>query len=89
MNRSTWIGRRFREDPLEARQDFLRVAKRCRGSVQAIAIDLGVTERQIRRICWRESLWTAIDKIRAEAASAPPVIDDADWLARTRAALRR
>ena len=88
-NRSTWIGRLFRADPMKARQEVLRVFRRYGGLMQPTANELGIARRHLIRICWRESLWTHLDKIRAEAGTRESVIDEADWLARTRAALRR
>lgn len=87
-NRSTWIGREFRADPLAAREKFLRIAKRNDGVHAKIAKELGVTPRQVTRICWRESLWNEVDKMRAEAEAKPKTVDPADWLSVTRAALR-
>jgi len=53
-----------------------------------VASELNLHKRQVERICWRESIWGEIDKIRSELQSKPPAPDPADWLSMTRAALR-
>lgn len=86
MNRSTAIGRLFREDALAGRAEFIRVAKRHRGNIQHIAIDLCIGWRHVIEIIWREGLWETIDKIRAENRNHI-IYEDEEWLMKTRAAL--
>lgn len=86
MNRSTAIGRLFREDEVAGRAEFLRVARRNHGKIERIATDLGIGWRHVIEIIWREGLWDQIDKIRAENRDHI-IYEDEEWLIKTRAAL--
>lgn len=86
MNRSTAIGRLFREDAVAGRAEFLRVARRHRGNIYRIATDLNLSWRHVIEIIWREGLWETIDQIRAENRNHI-IYEDEEWLMKTRAAL--
>lgn len=69
MNRSTAIGRLWREDRAAARALVLRTIRRCGGHIGRAAIELGYRDRvMIYRVLWREGLWTEVDRIRADVA---------------------
>jgi hypothetical protein len=86
VNRSTALGRLFRENPQAGKLELLRVMRRHRGRIMPTAYELGINWRFLIRIVWREALWHEVDKIRSE--NQPHVIyEDEEWLARTRAAL--
>lgn len=90
MNRSTWLGRLFRKDRMQAREEFLRVIRRYGGNVKAAAIDLGFDRRYMFRILWRESLWQELDNIRAKKTRSVAMRDigELNWLDRARVACR-
>lgn len=86
MNRSTAIGRLFREDEVAGRAEFVRVLRRHRGRIEPVAADLGIGWRHVIEIIWREGLWETVDKIRAENRNEV-IYEDEEWLMKTRAAL--
>lgn len=92
MNRSTWLGRLFRRDRVAARAEVVKVLRRYKGNLKAAAFDLGFDRRYMFRILWRETLWPELDAIRA---AHPRVharrvdVDDAEWIASARRALRK
>lgn len=90
-NRSTWIGRLFREDREKARDVVKQLIWRHRGVVQYVATDLGVAREHVCRLLWRESLWPELDAARAAFPRdrRRRVIDPDHWLTRTRAAFRK
>lgn len=83
---SPWFRSLLRSDPDRARAELIRIARRYRGNVSKMAIELNYDRAHLRKILWAQALWEQIDAIRAEAIAKG---EGPDWLSRTREALKR
>lgn len=94
--RITWIQTYLKQDREAGRAYLRRLIHRYRGILKYVARDLGVRRDHMFAIVWRESLWDAVDEARAknpnrirDALDVSDEREQDDWLARTRAALKR
>lgn len=75
VNRSTALGAAFRQNPETARSELLAVVRACGGDLTRVAVEYGVTRRQVERIVVRESLWHLVLEARRDARAEQGNLD--------------
>ena len=86
MFHDTAMGRLFAAAREAAQREVQAVLERAQGNLVRAAHELGIHRRWLYRVLSRERMWPAVVRARSQAVRRHR--DNADWLLRTRTALR-